>query len=48
VALRGSSLPGEVKGAASRVDSLGAADAVARAIGALQAASVGSPAFVSV
>ena len=40
--------PGEVKGAASRVDSMGASDAVARAIGALQSAAVGSPAFVSV
>lgn len=42
------SLPGEVKGAASRVDAIGARDAVARAIGALHAAAVGSPAFVSV
>ena len=47
-ALRTSSLPGEVKGAASRVDTMGAGDAVARAEGALQAATVGSPAFVSV
>jgi CheY-like chemotaxis protein len=47
-ALRGSSIPGEVKGAASRVDALGPADAVARAIGALQRAAVGSPGFVSV
>ena len=41
-------LPGEVKGAVSRVDTVGANDAVARAIGALQGAAVGSPAFVSV
>jgi CheY-like chemotaxis protein len=47
-ALRSSSLPGEVKGAASRVDAMGATDAVARAIAALQSAAVGSPAFVSV
>lgn len=47
-AIRGAGLPGEVKGAASRVDSVGAADAVARAVGALQSATVGSPAFVSV
>jgi hypothetical protein len=37
-----------VKGAASRVDAMGANDAVARAIAALQSAAVGSPAFVSV
>jgi CheY-like chemotaxis protein len=48
VALRGSSIPGEVTGAASRVDALGPGDAVARATGALQAAAVGGPAFVSV
>ena len=47
-ALRSSSLPGEVKGAASRVDSLGAPDAVARTIGALQSANESSPSFVSV
>jgi CheY-like chemotaxis protein len=41
-------LPGEVKGAASRVDAVGATDAVARAIGALHGAAVGTPAFVSV
>jgi CheY-like chemotaxis protein len=41
-------LPGEVKGATSRVDTVGANDAVARAVGALQGAAVGSPAFVSV
>jgi hypothetical protein len=46
--LRTSSLPGEVKGAASRVDAMGPGDAVSRAIGALQAAALGSPAFVSV
>ena len=47
-ALRTSSLPGEVKGAASRVDSRGADDAVARALGGLRAAAVSMPAFVSV
>jgi CheY-like chemotaxis protein len=46
--VRGSSLPGEVKGAASRVDSLGANDAMARALGALQGATVDSPPFLSV
>jgi CheY-like chemotaxis protein len=47
-ALATGGLPGEVKGAASRVDTMGANDAVARAIGALKSAAVGSPAFVSV
>lgn len=47
-ALRGSSLPGEVKGSASRLDAMGAADAVARATGALQTAAVGGAAFLSV
>jgi CheY-like chemotaxis protein len=42
------SLPGEVKGAASRVDTIGPKDAIARAVGALHAAAVGTPAFVSV
>jgi CheY-like chemotaxis protein len=42
------SLPGEIKGAASRVDAIGAKDAVSRAVGALHAAALGSPAFVSV
>jgi CheY-like chemotaxis protein len=46
--LRTTSLPGEVKGAASRVDSLGPADAVNRAVGSLRTATVGSPAFLSV
>jgi two-component system invasion response regulator UvrY len=46
--LRTSSLPGEVKGAASRVDTMGPSDAIARAIGALHSAAVGSPSFVSV
>lgn len=41
-------LPGEIKGAGSRVDTIGAKDAVARAVGALQTASVGSPSFLSV
>lgn len=41
-------LPGEVKGAASRVDAVGPKDAVARAIGALHGAALGSPSFVSV
>jgi hypothetical protein len=47
-ALRPSALPGEVKGAASRVDAMGPADAVARVLGALSGAAVGSPAFVTV
>lgn len=42
------SLPGEIKGAASRVDTVGPKDAVARAIGALRGAALGSPSFVSV
>lgn len=46
--VRGSGLPGEIKAAASRVDSVGGKDAMARAIGALQGSSVGSPSFVSV
>ncbi len=41
-------LPGEVKGAASRVDTIGPKDAVARAVDALHAAALGSPSFVSV
>lgn len=41
-------LPGEVRGAASRVDAMGATDAVARAIGALHGASSDSPALISV
>lgn len=41
-------LPGEIKGAASRVDSIGAKDAIARAVGALHAAAPGTDAFVSV
>jgi CheY-like chemotaxis protein len=47
-AVRGSSLPGEVKGAASRVDRMGADDALARAIGALRGAAIDTPPFVSV
>jgi CheY-like chemotaxis protein len=46
--VRGSSLPGEVKGTASRVDWKGAQDAVARAIGALQGAAIDTPPFVTV
>ncbi len=46
--LRGWSIPGEVKGAASRVDAVGAADALSRALGALQEAEAGRPSFVSV
>jgi hypothetical protein len=42
------SLPGEIKGAASRVDTIGPRDAIARAVGALHAAALGTPAFVSV
>jgi hypothetical protein len=41
-------LPGEIKGAASRVDNVGAKDAVARAVGALHGAALGGPSFVSV
>jgi len=47
-AVREAGLPGEVKGAASRVDSTGAKDAVARAIGALRPAAIGSSPFLSV
>jgi CheY-like chemotaxis protein len=47
-AVRDAGLPGEVKGAASRVDGIGAKDAVSRAIGALQPAAVGSSPFLSV
>lgn len=46
--VRKAGLPGEIKGAVSRVDAIDAKDAVARAIGAFQAASVGSPSFLSV
>ena len=42
------SLPGEIKGAASRVDAIGPKDAISRAVGALHAAALGTPAFVSV
>jgi hypothetical protein len=41
-------LPGEVKGAASRVDAIGPRDAISRALGALADAAVGGPAFISV
>jgi two-component system, chemotaxis family, chemotaxis protein CheY len=47
-ALRSSTCPGEVRGAASRVDALGTSSAVARAIGALQGVCVASPLFVIV
>jgi CheY-like chemotaxis protein len=46
-ALRGSGIPGEIRGAGSRVDAVGGRDAVARAIGALQGATLANPAFVS-
>lgn len=46
--VRAQALPGEVKGAASRIDTMGPKDAVARAVGALQSAALGSPSFVSV
>jgi hypothetical protein len=46
--VRSASIPGELKGAASRVDALGPKDAVARVIGALRGADAGSPAFLSV
>jgi CheY-like chemotaxis protein len=42
------SLPGEVRGAASRVDAMGGTDAVARVVGALSTASLASATFVSV
>ena len=42
------SLPGEVRGAASRVDTAGAGDAVARVIGELRSATLASATFVSV
>lgn len=41
-------LPGEVRGAAARVDAAGTRDALARTVAALQAASLSSPSFVSV
>jgi CheY-like chemotaxis protein len=47
-AVRDAGLPGEVKGAASRIDGVGAKEAVARAIGALQPAAAGSSPFLSV
>jgi len=46
--VRSASIPGELKGAASRVDALGSKDAVARVIGALRGTTAGSPAFLSV
>jgi len=46
--LRTSSLPGDVKGAATRIDARGATEAVDRVLGALGNGSVGLPAFVSV
>jgi DNA-binding response OmpR family regulator len=48
MALREAGAPGEVRGAATRVDASGAGDAVARTIAALQSAGVGSASFVSV
>jgi CheY-like chemotaxis protein len=48
VAVREAGLPGEVKGAASRIDGIGAKDAVSRAIAALQPAAVGGSPFLSV
>jgi CheY-like chemotaxis protein len=47
-AARSAGLPGELRGAASRVDDIGARDAVARAVGALRAVSLESNTFVSV
>ena len=47
-AVRGVRLPGEVKGAASRVDAMGAKDAVAKAIGALKGTVVGGTEFLRV
>jgi CheY-like chemotaxis protein len=46
--VRREGLPGEIRGAASRVDSIGGKDAVDRAKGALLDASLKSPPFVSV
>jgi CheY-like chemotaxis protein len=42
------SLPGEVRGAASRVEAAGGNDAAARVFGVLRAANLASPTFVSV
>ena len=47
-AVREAAVPGEIKGAASRVDTSGPREAVARAVGALQRVDMGSPAFASV
>jgi CheY-like chemotaxis protein len=47
-AVQAATLPGEIKGAASRVDSSGPKEAVARAVAALHSAALGTPAFVSV
>ena len=41
-------LPGDLRAAASRVDAMGAPDAVARAVGALQSAGPDTPSFQSV
>jgi CheY-like chemotaxis protein len=46
--IRAQGLPGTVKGACSRVDGMGAADAVARAVGALTDATADSASFLSV
>jgi len=46
--VRAQGLPGELKGVASRVDAMGATDALARAIGALQGATSDSPSLLSV
>jgi CheY-like chemotaxis protein len=47
-AIRHEGLPGEPHGAGSRVDAQGGTDAVARAVGAVQSATVGGPSFLSV
>lgn len=46
--VRAAQLPGELRGAATRVDGMGPNDALARAIAALQGASLATPSFVSV
>ena len=46
--VRRDQLIGEPRGAGTRVDAHGGADAVARSVGALQGIEVGGPSFVSV
>jgi two-component system chemotaxis response regulator CheY len=46
--MRGGAIPGELKGAASRVDAVGPKEAFARVMAALRGTTLGSPAFLSV